>query len=46
MVNKYKAMFNSLSHVGNAIQNYTKIPSHSSQTGDHQENQQQMLVRI
>jgi hypothetical protein len=26
--------------------NYTKIPSHPSQVGHHQENKQQMLVRI
>jgi hypothetical protein len=40
-------MFNILSHEGNVNQNHTKIPSHLSQNGNHQENkQQQMLVRM
>jgi hypothetical protein len=39
-------MFDILSHKGNANQN-TKIPSHPSQAGNHQElKQQQMLARM
>jgi hypothetical protein len=34
-------MFNILSHRGNANQNCTEIPSHSSQNGHHQENKLQ-----
>jgi hypothetical protein len=37
-------MFNILIHKGNANQNYTKIISHPSQIGNHQENKQQMLA--
>jgi hypothetical protein len=39
-------MFNFLSHKGNANQNKTEIPFHPSQNGVHQENGQQMLVRM
>jgi hypothetical protein len=47
MANKYvKKCSTILRHKGNANQNYTKIPSHSSQIGHHQENKQQMLVRM
>jgi hypothetical protein len=40
-------MFNILTHKGNANQNAnTKIACHPSQNGYHQENKQQMLVRM
>jgi hypothetical protein len=40
-------MFNILIHKGNANQNYTNIPSHPSEIGNHQENKhQQMLMKI
>jgi hypothetical protein len=39
-------MFDILSPIGNENQNDTEIPSHSSQKGYHQENKQQMLVRL
>jgi hypothetical protein len=43
----HEEIFNILSHKGNANQNDTEIPSHTSQNGYHQENkQQQMLVRM
>jgi hypothetical protein len=38
-------MFNIVSHNRNANQNNTEIPSYSSQNGNHQENEQQMLAR-
>jgi hypothetical protein len=38
-------MLNTLSHKGNANQNYTKISLHTSKIGNHQENKQQMLVK-
>jgi hypothetical protein len=39
-------MFNTLSHKGNANQNFTDILSHPSHIGNHQGNKQQLLVRI
>jgi hypothetical protein len=39
-------MFNILKHKRHANQNYTKIPFHPVQNGNHQENKQQMLVRM
>jgi hypothetical protein len=40
-------MFNIFSYQGNANQNCTEIPSHSSHNGLHQGNkQQQMLARM
>jgi hypothetical protein len=33
----HEEIFRILSHKGNANQNYTEIPSHSSQNGYHQE---------
>jgi hypothetical protein len=40
-------MFDIFSHKGNANQKYSEIPSHSSQNGNHQENnQQQMLAKM
>jgi hypothetical protein len=40
-------MFNTLSHKGNANENYTKIPPHPSQNGNYQENEiQQTLLRM
>jgi hypothetical protein len=39
-------MFNILSDKGSANQNYTEIPSHPSQNGSHQENKQQILVKM
>jgi hypothetical protein len=39
-------MFNVLSNKGNASQNEIEISSHPSQNGSHQENKQQMLVRM
>jgi hypothetical protein len=39
MTNKYlEEMFNTLSHKGNANQNYTEILSHPHQNVNHQEN--------
>jgi hypothetical protein len=35
-----------LSHKGNANQNDIKISSHLTQNGHHQENKQQMLMRM
>jgi hypothetical protein len=35
--------FSTFSHQRNENQNYTEIPSHSSQNGCHQENKQEML---
>jgi hypothetical protein len=39
-------MFNSLSQWGNVNGKYVEIPLYPSQNGYHQENKQQMLVRI
>jgi hypothetical protein len=39
-------MFNTISYKGNANQNYTKILSHSSQNGNHQEKEQQIMARM
>jgi hypothetical protein len=39
-------MFYSLRHKGNANQNYTMIPSHSSQNGYQGNKQQYMLARM
>jgi hypothetical protein len=36
----HEEMLNNLSHKGNANQNYTEIPSHSTEIGYHQENKQ------
>jgi hypothetical protein len=41
--NKHKEVLNSLSHQGNANPNFTEIPSYPS---EHQENEQQILVRM
>jgi hypothetical protein len=42
----HEEIFNTFSHKGNANQNYTEIPSHSSQLGHHQGNKQEMLGRM
>jgi hypothetical protein len=34
-------MLNIVSHTGNTNQNYTKVPFHPNQIGNHQENKQQ-----
>jgi hypothetical protein len=39
-------MFNTLSQKGNANQGNTEVLTHPSQIGSHQENKQQMLVRM
>jgi hypothetical protein len=39
-------MFIILSHKGNVGQNYTKIPSLLSQNSKHEENKQQMLMKM
>jgi hypothetical protein len=39
-------MFNILSHKVNANQNYTEVLSYPCQKGNHQENKQQMLMRM
>jgi hypothetical protein len=39
-------MFNIPVHKGNTNQNYTEIPSHPNENGNHQKNKQQMLVRM
>jgi hypothetical protein len=39
-------VFKILSHNGNGNQNDTKIPSHFSQNGYHQESKQQILGRM
>jgi hypothetical protein len=47
MANKiHEEMFNIFSHKRNANPNYTKIPSHPSQIGNHQENKQRMLASM
>jgi hypothetical protein len=40
----HEETFNILSHQGNANQNDTEIPSHSSQNGSHQEHKQQLML--
>jgi hypothetical protein len=39
-------MFSNLSHRENANQNFTKIPFHPIQIGNHQENTQQILGKV
>jgi hypothetical protein len=39
-------MYNILNHKRTANENYTEIPSHSSQNGCYQENKQQTLMRM
>jgi hypothetical protein len=39
-------MLNIFSYKGNANKNHTEHPSHLSQNDCHQENKQQMLVRM